>query len=147
MSRDTVDRCLGASLHFRAFFWEGLGYSAGLEVSGGVQGELADELSGVAVDDPDVQVVDEQGDRVPARRRPRPMWCRRLLCRRVTALRLADVKDERVTSLAHAVVPLIRTRSDLYRYSAANAHGRDMHDAIDILEAAIPTTDPAEIPP
>lgn len=44
-----------------------------------------------------------------------------------------------------AVLPMIRTRSDLYRYSAANAHGRDMHEAIDILESAIPTTDSAEI--
>jgi hypothetical protein len=51
----------------------------------------------------------------------------------------------RVSTLADAVLPLIRTRSDLYRYSAANAHGRDMHEAIDILETAIPTTEPAEI--
>lgn len=51
----------------------------------------------------------------------------------------------RVSTLADAVLPLIRTRSDLHRCSAANAHGRDMHEAIDILEAAIPTTDPAEI--
>jgi hypothetical protein len=51
----------------------------------------------------------------------------------------------RVSTLADAVLPLIRTRSDLYRYTAANAHGRDMHDAIDILEGAIPTTEPAEI--
>ena len=50
-----------------------------------------------------------------------------------------------MTTLADAVLPLIRTRSDLYRYSAANAHGRDMHEAIDVLEQAIPTTDPAEI--
>lgn len=50
-----------------------------------------------------------------------------------------------VSTLADAVLPLIRTRSDLYRYSAANAHGRDMHEAVDILEAAIPTTDPTEI--
>ncbi len=50
-----------------------------------------------------------------------------------------------MTTLADAVLPLIRTRSDLYRYSAANAHGRDMHEAIDILEQALPTTDPAEI--
>ena len=50
-----------------------------------------------------------------------------------------------MSTLADAVLPLIRTRSDLHRYSAANAHGRDMHEAIDILEAAIPTTDPAEI--
>lgn len=51
----------------------------------------------------------------------------------------------RVSTLADAVLPLIRTRSDLYRYSAANAHGRGMHEAIDNLEAAIPTTEPAEI--
>ncbi|HEX2893284.1 MAG TPA: hypothetical protein VHO29_04695 [Marmoricola sp.] len=50
-----------------------------------------------------------------------------------------------VSTLADAVLPLIRTRSDLSRYSAANTHGRDMHMAVDILEAAIPTTDPAEI--
>lgn len=55
------------------------------------------------------------------------------------------MKNERVTSLADAVLPLIRTRSDLHRYSAANAHGRDMHEAIDILKQAIPTTDPVEI--
>lgn len=48
-----------------------------------------------------------------------------------------------MSTLADAVLPLIRTRSDLYRYSAANAHGRDIHEAVDILEAAIPTTDPA----
>ncbi|MBF4162758.1 DUF6880 family protein [Nocardioides acrostichi] len=51
----------------------------------------------------------------------------------------------RVSTLADAVLPLIRTRSDLHRYSAANAHGRDMHEAIDILEAAIPRTEPAEV--
>lgn len=55
------------------------------------------------------------------------------------------MKNEQVTSLADAVLPLIRTRSDLSRYSVANAHGRDMHEAVDILEAAIPTADPAEI--
>lgn len=49
------------------------------------------------------------------------------------------------TSLADTVLPLIRTRADVYRYSAANQHGGQMHDAIDILEAAIPTTDPAEV--
>jgi hypothetical protein len=49
-----------------------------------------------------------------------------------------------VTTLADAVLPLIRTRADLYRWSLANAHGRDMHEAVDILEAALPTTDPVE---
>ena len=63
MSRDTVDRCLGTSLHLRGSWgWSGWD-SAGLEVPGRVEGELAQELAGVAVDDPDVQVVDEQGDR------------------------------------------------------------------------------------
>ena len=50
-----------------------------------------------------------------------------------------------MTSLANAVLPLIRTRADLHRYSAANAHGRDMHEGVDVLEAAIATNDPAEI--
>lgn len=49
------------------------------------------------------------------------------------------------TSLADMVLPLIRTRADVHRYSTANQHGGQMHDAIDILEAAIPATDPAEV--
>ena len=47
--------------------------------------------------------------------------------------------------LADAVLPLIRTRADVSRWGAANAHGRQMHEAVDILESAIPTTDPAEL--
>lgn len=50
-----------------------------------------------------------------------------------------------MTTLADAVLPLIRTRADLRRWGTANAHGRDMHEAIDILESAIPATEPAEI--
>lgn len=50
-----------------------------------------------------------------------------------------------VSALADAVLPLIRTRSDLYRYSAATAHGQQMLAAIDILETAITSTDPAEV--
>ncbi|MDV3220003.1 DUF6880 family protein [Intrasporangium sp.] len=50
-----------------------------------------------------------------------------------------------MTFLADAVLPLIRTRAELWRWSTANAHGRDMHDAVDILETAVPTTDPAEV--
>jgi hypothetical protein len=50
-----------------------------------------------------------------------------------------------MTTLADAVLPLIRTRADLWRWSTANAHGRDMHEAVDILEGAIPSTDPAEV--
>jgi len=47
--------------------------------------------------------------------------------------------------LADDVLPLIRTRSDLHRWGAANAHGRQMHEAVDTLETAVPTTDPAEV--
>jgi hypothetical protein len=50
-----------------------------------------------------------------------------------------------VTTLADAVLPLIRTRADLSRWSASNAHGRQIHEAVDNLDAAIPTTDPAEV--
>ena len=50
-----------------------------------------------------------------------------------------------MTRLADAVLPLIRTRADLSRWSASNAYGRQMHEAVDNLEAAIPTTDPAEV--
>ncbi len=50
-----------------------------------------------------------------------------------------------MTSLADAVLPLIRTRADLYRWSAANTHGRQMQEAVDILEAAIPGTGAAEV--
>lgn len=53
-------------------------------------------------------------------------------------------KNGTVTSLSDTVLPLIRTRGDVHRWSAANAHGAQMHDAIDILEAALPTVDPAE---
>ena len=49
-----------------------------------------------------------------------------------------------MTGLAHAVLPLVRTRADLHRWSAANSHGRQMHQALDILERAIPTTESAE---
>ena len=41
-----------------AFGWSGW-QAAGLVVPGGVQGQLADQLAGVAVDDPDVQVIDQ----------------------------------------------------------------------------------------
>ena len=49
-----------------------------------------------------------------------------------------------MTSLADTVLPLIRTRADLHRWSAANGHGSDMHGAVDVLEAARATTDPSE---
>jgi hypothetical protein len=50
-----------------------------------------------------------------------------------------------VTTFADVVLPLIRTRADLSRWSASAAHGRQMHEAVDNLEAAIPTTNPAEV--
>ena len=50
----------------------------------------------------------------------------------------------RMTSLADTVLPAIRTRADLHRRSAANAHGTAMHRAIDELETARATTDPAD---
>ncbi|HWJ52244.1 MAG TPA: hypothetical protein VNT24_02570 [Propionibacteriaceae bacterium] len=50
-----------------------------------------------------------------------------------------------MTTLADAVLPLIRTRADLSRWSASNAHGRQMHEAVDILAAATSTTDRAEV--
>lgn len=50
-----------------------------------------------------------------------------------------------MTSLADTVLPLIRTRADLHRWSAANAHGSQMRAAIDMLDAAIATADPAEL--
>jgi hypothetical protein len=50
-----------------------------------------------------------------------------------------------VTDLADAVLPLIRTRADLHRWSASNEHGAQMHDAVDILEAATATSDLADV--
>lgn len=49
-------------------------------------------------------------------------------------------------TLADAVLPLIRsTRSDLWRYSAANEQGSLMHEGIDLLEAALAV--PETLPP
>ena len=48
-----------------------------------------------------------------------------------------------VGDLAEAVLPLIRTRADIWRWSAANDHGRRMNDAVEILERAAETEDPA----
>ena len=46
-----------------------------------------------------------------------------------------------MSDLADAVLPLIRTRADLLRWSASNEHGRQMHDAVDILERAFTAED------
>jgi hypothetical protein len=50
-----------------------------------------------------------------------------------------------VTRLAEAFLPLIRTRADLSRWRASDAHSRRMHQAVDILEVAIPTSDRVEV--
>lgn len=50
-----------------------------------------------------------------------------------------------MTSLAQTVLPLIRTRADLHGWSASNRHGRQMHAAVDALEAATPDGDPVEV--
>lgn len=50
-----------------------------------------------------------------------------------------------MTELADAVLPMIRSRADLHRSSVANAHGDEMHEAVDVLEAAIPTADPKDV--
>ncbi|MET7426130.1 DUF6880 family protein [Dactylosporangium sp. NPDC005555] len=50
-------------------------------------------------------------------------------------------------SLGDAVLGLIRTRTDLHRWSAANAHGRRMHEAVDLLRQAADAADPAALLP
>ena len=45
---------------------------------------------------------------------------------------------------ADRVLPLIRTRADVYRWAAANDHGQRMLAALDILEAALLAADPVE---
>jgi hypothetical protein len=48
-----------------------------------------------------------------------------------------------VGNLGETVLGLIRTRSDLSRWNAANAHGRQMHEAVDLLRDAAGTHDAA----
>jgi tetratricopeptide (TPR) repeat protein len=50
-----------------------------------------------------------------------------------------------VSTLAEAVLPRIRTRADVWRWNAANEHGRQMHDAVEMLRAAAQTEDPAVV--
>lgn len=50
-----------------------------------------------------------------------------------------------MTELADRVLPLIRTRADLHRWSAANAHGEQMHEALTILEETSAIEDPADV--
>ena len=50
-----------------------------------------------------------------------------------------------MTTLADAVLPLIRTRADVWRWNVANAHGARMHEAVAILRQALEDDDPAEV--
>jgi tetratricopeptide (TPR) repeat protein len=50
-----------------------------------------------------------------------------------------------VSDLADAVLPLIRTRADQWRWGTANEHGRQMHEAVTILRQAAESDDPAVV--
>lgn len=54
-------------------------------------------------------------------------------------------QDEAVTALADVVLPLIRTRSDVWRWNVANAHGARTHEAVQILRDAAEGDHPAEV--
>jgi hypothetical protein len=50
-----------------------------------------------------------------------------------------------VTALADAVLPLIRTRADVWRWNIADAHGNQTHEAVAILRQAAEHDDPADV--
>jgi len=50
-----------------------------------------------------------------------------------------------VSDLAERVLPLIRTRADLWTWSASSAHGMRMHQAVAVLQAASEVEDPATV--
>ena len=50
-----------------------------------------------------------------------------------------------MSDLADAVLPLIRTRADLHRWSASNEHGWQMQQAVTTLEQAAATENPAVV--
>jgi hypothetical protein len=52
-------------------------------------------------------------------------------------------RGRRDENLGDVVLGLIRTRADLHRWGAANAHGRQMHEAVDLLRDAVESADPA----
>ncbi|CAN5867961.1 hypothetical protein BH09ACT7_BH09ACT7_23210 [soil metagenome] len=50
-----------------------------------------------------------------------------------------------MTTLADAVLPLIRTRAEVWRWNVANGHGDRMHEAVAFLRHAADGDDPAEV--
>jgi hypothetical protein len=62
MSRNTVDRCCGTSLHFKVLLGEGLVVGEVVGSRGWVEGELAQEFAGAGVDDADVEVGNKGED-------------------------------------------------------------------------------------
>ncbi|HVV77174.1 MAG TPA: hypothetical protein VHC43_14180 [Mycobacteriales bacterium] len=50
-----------------------------------------------------------------------------------------------MSALADEVLPLIRTRADLWRWNAANAHGAQMHEAVQLLRDALDREDAATV--
>ncbi|MBB2770713.1 UNVERIFIED_ORG: hypothetical protein GGE11_001626 [Mycolicibacterium obuense] len=47
--------------------------------------------------------------------------------------------------LADTILPLIRTRADVWRWNIADEHGARMHEAVEILRQAADVDDPAEV--
>jgi hypothetical protein len=60
----------------------------------------------------------------------------------IIAVVSSGVRDENVGEVA---LGLIRTRADLHRWGAANAHGRQMHEAVGLLRDAADSADPAAL--
>lgn len=54
-------------------------------------------------------------------------------------------QDDVVAALADTVLPLIRTRADVWRWNVADAHGARMHEAVAALREAAETDDPAVV--
>lgn len=50
-----------------------------------------------------------------------------------------------MTALADTVLPLIRTRAQVWRWNVADAHGARMHDAVAALREAAETEDPTVV--
>jgi len=54
-------------------------------------------------------------------------------------------QDDFVTALADAVLPLIRTRAEVWRWNVADAHGARMHEAVTALREAAETENPTVV--